>query len=151
MASELDQKLTLKLSPGTLEKAKRLAARRSVSTSDLITQLIEKLWRVDQTYESAHKAAVELMERGFDLGGVAQSLARNCILDKLTRLPQTHLSLSNRSRIKQRKLVVQTPAVSASLFAAAGHFKNQPKNFFAHRLNRRVPGGDAPGVKINQV
>jgi hypothetical protein len=64
------QNLTVSLTPQTLRKAKILAAKRSTSISDLLTAQIEALVDADEAYESAHRAALDLMERGFQMGGV---------------------------------------------------------------------------------
>jgi hypothetical protein len=63
------QTLTLSLNAKTAQKAKALAAKRSTSISDLLTTQIEALVDADEAYESAHRGALDLMERGFHLGG----------------------------------------------------------------------------------
>ncbi len=69
MASQRKQNLTVSLSPQTVEKARLLAARRSTSISGLVALQIEALVNQDEAYESAHRAALDLMERGLHLGG----------------------------------------------------------------------------------
>jgi hypothetical protein len=64
------QNLTVSLTPQTVQKAKVLAAKRSTSISGLLAAQIEALVDADEAYESAHRAALDLMERGFHLGGV---------------------------------------------------------------------------------
>ena len=64
------QNLTVSLTPQTVQKAKVLAAKRSTSISDLLAAQIEALVDADEAYESAHRAALDLMERGFHMGGV---------------------------------------------------------------------------------
>ena len=64
------QNLTVSLSPQTVQKARVLAAKRSTSISGLLAAQIEALVDADEAYESAHRAALDLMERGFHLGGV---------------------------------------------------------------------------------
>jgi hypothetical protein len=61
--------LTVSLTPQTLRKAKILAAKRSTSISDLLTAQIEALVDADEAYETAHRAALDLMEQGFHMGG----------------------------------------------------------------------------------
>jgi predicted transcriptional regulator len=69
------QNLTVSLSPETVKKAKVLAAKRSTSISSLVATQIEALVDADEAYESAHRAAIDLMERGFHMGGI-QSVDR---------------------------------------------------------------------------
>jgi len=64
------QNLTVSLTPQTVQKAKILAAKRSTSISGLLAAQIEALVDADEAYESAHRAALDLMERGFHMGGV---------------------------------------------------------------------------------
>jgi hypothetical protein len=64
------QNLTVSLSPQIVQKAKVLAAKRSTSISGLLAMQIEALVEEDEAYESAHRGAMDLMERGFHLGGV---------------------------------------------------------------------------------
>ncbi len=64
------QNLTVSLSPETVQKAKLLAAKHSTSISGLVAMQIEALVAKDDAYERAHRAALDLMERGFHLGGV---------------------------------------------------------------------------------
>jgi hypothetical protein len=53
-----------------VQKARVLAAKRSTSISGLLAAQIEALVDADEAYESAHRAALDLMERAFHLGGV---------------------------------------------------------------------------------
>jgi hypothetical protein len=69
------QNLTVSLSPETVKKAKVLAAKRSTSISGLVAAQIEALVDADEAYESLHRAAIDLMERGFHMGGI-HSVAR---------------------------------------------------------------------------
>jgi hypothetical protein len=64
------QNLTLSLSPETVQKAKVLAAKRSTSISGLLARQIESLVAADEAYERARRAALDLMERGFHMGGI---------------------------------------------------------------------------------
>jgi predicted transcriptional regulator len=70
MAQIRRQNLTVSLTPQTVQKAKILAAKRSTSISGLLAAHIEALVDADEAYESAHRAALDLMERGFHMGGV---------------------------------------------------------------------------------
>jgi hypothetical protein len=64
------QNLTVSLSPQMIQKAKVLAAKRSTSISGLLAGQIEALVEADEAFESAHRAALDLMERGFHMGGI---------------------------------------------------------------------------------
>jgi hypothetical protein len=81
MASQRKQNLTVSLSPQTVQKARLLAARRSTSISGLVAGQIEALVSEDEAYESAHRAALDLMERGFHLGG-ARAIPREELHDR---------------------------------------------------------------------
>jgi hypothetical protein len=70
------QNLTVSLSPLIVQKAKVLAAKRSTFISGLLATQIEALVDADEAYESAQRAALDLMNRGFHLGGV-HSVARD--------------------------------------------------------------------------
>lgn len=67
------QNLTVSLERETVRKAKILAARRGTSISGLITAQIEQLVVDDESYQQAKRQALELLERGFHLGGVHDS------------------------------------------------------------------------------
>ena len=66
---EMKRNLTLQLEDETVRKAKILAARRATSVSRLLADEIERLVAQDDTYRSAHQAALAHLERGFHLGG----------------------------------------------------------------------------------
>jgi predicted transcriptional regulator len=68
------QSLTVSLSPETAQKAKLLASKRSISVSELLARQIEALVNEDEAHESAHRAALELMARGFHMGGTHSTL-----------------------------------------------------------------------------
>jgi hypothetical protein len=63
------QNLIVSLTPQTVQKAKVLAAKRSTSISCLLAAQIEALVDADDAYEKAHRAALDLMDRGFHMGG----------------------------------------------------------------------------------
>jgi hypothetical protein len=75
------QNLTVTLAPETVQKAKVLAAKRSTSISGLVAAQIEALVDADEAYERAHRAALDLMERGFHMGGV-HSIPREELHDR---------------------------------------------------------------------
>ena len=64
------QNVTVSLTAQTVQKATILAAKRSTSISGLLAAQIEALVDADEAYENAHRAALDLMERGFHMGGV---------------------------------------------------------------------------------
>lgn len=70
MAPTRKQNVTVSRSPQTLQKAKVFAATRSTSISGLLTGQIEALVDADKGYATAHRAALDLMERGFHMGGI---------------------------------------------------------------------------------
>ena len=69
MAQIQKQNLTVTLSRQIVQKVKILAAKRSTSISGLVAGQIEFLVEEDEAYESAHRTALELMNRGFHMGG----------------------------------------------------------------------------------
>lgn len=64
------QNLTISLDRRTIQKAKILAARRSVSISGLLAHQIEILVGEEEAYERSERKAMTLLEQGFQLGGV---------------------------------------------------------------------------------
>lgn len=64
------QNLTVSLSTETIQKAKILAAKRSTSISGLLAAQIEALVGAEEAYENARRAALDLMDRGFHMGGI---------------------------------------------------------------------------------
>jgi hypothetical protein len=81
------QNLTASLTPETVKKAKVLAAKRSTSMSGLVATQIGAFVDADEAYESAHRAAIDLMERGFHMVGNSFT-ERNCMSGK-TFFPRT--------------------------------------------------------------
>jgi predicted transcriptional regulator len=63
------QNLTIQLDPETIRKAKVLAAKRGTSVGALVAAQIQESVQAEDAYESARRAAFELLERGFHLGG----------------------------------------------------------------------------------
>lgn len=63
------QNLTVQLDRETIRQAKVLAARRGTSVSGLVASQIKDAVDAADAYESAHRTALELLERGFHLGG----------------------------------------------------------------------------------
>lgn len=69
MAQTRKQNVTLSLSVQTIQKVKVLAAKRSTSISGLLAAQIESLVGTEEAYENARRAALDLMNQGFHLGG----------------------------------------------------------------------------------
>lgn len=63
------QNLTVQLDRDTIRKAKLLAARRGTSVSGLVAAQINESVQAEDAYEAARRSALELLERGFHLGG----------------------------------------------------------------------------------
>jgi len=63
------QNLTVQLDREVIRKAKILAVRRGTSVSRLVASQIKDAVDAADAYESAHRTALELLERGFHLGG----------------------------------------------------------------------------------
>lgn len=63
------QNVTVSLTAATIQQARVLAAKRSMSISSLLAEQLSALVGTDQTYEVASRAAFDLMEQGLHLGG----------------------------------------------------------------------------------
>lgn len=63
------QNLTIRLDRTTLRKAKVLAAKKGTSISALVAAQIEESVQAEDAFEAARRSALELLERGFHLGG----------------------------------------------------------------------------------
>ncbi len=63
------QNLTVRLDKTTIRKAKILAAKLGTSISAFVAPQIRTSVEEDDAYESARRAALELLERGLHLGG----------------------------------------------------------------------------------
>jgi hypothetical protein len=66
--SEEKQNITLRLSKGTIQKARVLAAKQSTSISGLLTRRIEELAEGDHEYEQAMERIRTRLEKGFSMG-----------------------------------------------------------------------------------
>ncbi|PYU48966.1 MAG: hypothetical protein DMG48_18285 [Acidobacteria bacterium] len=67
----MKQNVTISLDRQTIRKAKIVAARRETSISGLLAQQLEILVGEEEAYERAERQAVELLDKGFHLGGAA--------------------------------------------------------------------------------
>ena len=63
------QNITVQLDRDTIRGAKTLAAKRGTSVSRLLAEQIRQSVAADEQYEAARRLALELLERGFHLGG----------------------------------------------------------------------------------
>ena len=73
-ASQNDkQNVTISLSRHVLKKAKILAARRETSISGLLAKEIECLVGDEEAYERAERQALELLDKGFHMGGMIRA------------------------------------------------------------------------------
>jgi hypothetical protein len=63
------QNLTVQLDREIIRKAKILAAKRGTSVSSFIGLQICESVQAEDAYEAAQRTALELLERGFHLGG----------------------------------------------------------------------------------
>jgi len=67
----LKQNVTIRLDRQTIRKARIVAARRGTSISGLLVGQIEILVGEEESYERAERQAVDLLDKGFHLGGAA--------------------------------------------------------------------------------
>lgn len=65
----MKQNVTICLDRQTVRKAKIVAARRGTSISGLLVRQIEILVGEEESYEQAERQAVDLLDKGFHLGG----------------------------------------------------------------------------------
>ncbi len=65
----MKQNVTISLDRQTIRKAKIVAARRDTSISGLLARQIEILVDEEELYEQAERQAVDLLNKGFHLGG----------------------------------------------------------------------------------
>jgi hypothetical protein len=75
------QTITVRLSKALLQKARALAARRSISLRALLAVELERLVKSDEDYQRAMVDAIVLMKKGLDLGG-EHRLDRDALHDR---------------------------------------------------------------------
>jgi hypothetical protein len=68
IAGDEKQNITLRLSKGTIQKARVLAAKQSTSISGLLTRRIEELAEGDDAYEQAMERIRTRLAKGFPMG-----------------------------------------------------------------------------------
>lgn len=67
--TSVKQNITLKLDKDVLQQARVLAAQRSTSISQMLSDELTRLVKQAEAYESARRAALVDLKRGFSLGG----------------------------------------------------------------------------------
>lgn len=65
----MKRNLTVQLDESTVQKARLVATKRSISISRLVTEEIEKAAKMDNSWQSAKRAALAQLEHPFHLGG----------------------------------------------------------------------------------
>lgn len=63
------QNITLSLEKDLLQKARVLAARRSISVSRLLSEELARIVQQADSFDQARRAALKDLEQGFCLGG----------------------------------------------------------------------------------
>jgi len=63
------QNITLSLEKELLQKARILAAKRSISVSRLLSEELARIVRETESFDQARLVALETLEHGFCLGG----------------------------------------------------------------------------------
>lgn len=63
------QNLTVQMDRELIRKARILAAKRGTSVSGLVASELKRLVGDDEAYEAARRSALQLLEKGFHLGG----------------------------------------------------------------------------------
>lgn len=65
----IKQNLTVQLDRDTVRKARVLAAKHGTSISAMVAAQIRESVQAEDAYEAARRSALELLGRGFHLGG----------------------------------------------------------------------------------
>lgn len=65
----MKQNITLSLEKDLIQKARILAARRSISVSRLLSEELARIVREADSFDQARQAALKDLEQGFCLGG----------------------------------------------------------------------------------
>jgi len=65
----MKRNLTVQLEESVIQKARVVAARRSISISRLVREEIEKAAKSDAAWSTAKKSALAQLNRPFNLGG----------------------------------------------------------------------------------
>ncbi len=63
------QNLTVQMDRELIRKARILAAKRGTSVSGLVASELKRLIGDDEAYDAARRSALQLLEKGFHLGG----------------------------------------------------------------------------------
>jgi hypothetical protein len=65
----MKRNLTIQLDESTIKEARIVAARQSISISQLVRSEISKAFTRDSIYEKSKKAALKRLNQGYDLDG----------------------------------------------------------------------------------
>lgn len=65
----MKQNITLNLEKEIIKKGKVIAARKDVSISRMLSDLLKSVVESDQCYEAAKKSALQSLKKGVHLGG----------------------------------------------------------------------------------
>ena len=65
----MKQNITLSIEKELLKKGKLIAARKDTSISKMLADLLEGLVEKEDRYQAAKRNALEILEKGYHLGG----------------------------------------------------------------------------------
>jgi hypothetical protein len=65
----MKRNLTIQLDESTVQKARLVATKRSISISRLVAEEIEKAAKMDNSWQTAKRVALAQLEHPFHLGG----------------------------------------------------------------------------------
>lgn len=65
----MKRNLTIQLDESTVQKARLVATKRSISISRLVAEEIEKAAKMDNSWQVAKKTALAQLEHPFHMGG----------------------------------------------------------------------------------
>ena len=75
----MKRNLTIQLDEATIRKARIVAAKRSLSISRLVTEVIEQAARKEESLEMSKKTALKLLDKQFNLGTNGKLSARESL------------------------------------------------------------------------
>jgi hypothetical protein len=65
----MKQNITLSLEKEIVKKGKVIAARKDISVSRMLSDLLRSMVENDERYEAAKRSALQLLKKGIHLGG----------------------------------------------------------------------------------
>jgi hypothetical protein len=65
----MKQNITLSLEKEIVKKGKVIAARKDISVSRMLSDLLRSMVENDERYEAAKRSAMQLLKKGIHLGG----------------------------------------------------------------------------------